>query len=217
VLKPYKHRLPGKLVVVTGIDGSGKTTVLNNCVHRLMRSKSNIEVSNLIPATAWSEPLVKEFINDPILSMEQNNLSLLSTTLILMGHRLKRLNENVIKSLRNGDIIFLDRYIYTALAEALMFNVNKSHLRTLSAISKDFPEPNLVIHFSSTVENCLKRISERKYEKLNQNSKAYLLKLAESFVTVSSQYDNFITLENNTTLELAEQKFTDALICNHII
>jgi len=66
--------------------------------------------------------------------MEQNNLSLLSTTPILMGHRLQRLNENVIKSLRNGDIIFLDRYIYTALAEVLMFNVNKSHLRTLYVV-----------------------------------------------------------------------------------
>jgi dTMP kinase len=137
----------GVLIVVEGIDGSGKSTQIH-LVDRWLRSKG-FDVF----FTEWnSSETVRE-----ITSKGKKKARLTPTTFSLLHSTdfADRYEKNIYPLLRAGYIVLADRYIYTALARDTVRGCDKSWVRNMYSYAL---KPDLTFYFRVPIETAVNRI-----------------------------------------------------------
>ncbi|MBX9690192.1 MAG: dTMP kinase [Candidatus Obscuribacterales bacterium] len=143
-----RHNYPGKLVVVEGVDGSGKSTQLN-----LLRNWLEDRGQKVI-FTQWnSSKLISKTIKD---AKRNNSLIPVTFSLLHATDFADRL-ENIIKpALKAGLTVLADRYCYTAFARDAARGVDKDWLRNLYGFAI---KPDAAFYFQVPIEVSLERIA----------------------------------------------------------
>lgn len=143
-----KERLPGRLIIVEGIDGSGKSTQLD-----LLR-KWLINQGYLVIFSEWnSSPIVKGITRR---GKRQQLLSPMSFSLIHAADFASRTYSQIMPALQSGAIVLADRYVYTAYARDAARGVNRAWLRRLYSFAVP---PTLAFYFDVPLEEAMRRIS----------------------------------------------------------
>src|SRR4030067_4353 len=126
-----ENTYPGKLFVVEGIDGSGKSTQLD-LLHKWLVSEGF-----LVVFTEWnSSPIVKSTTRrGKLLRL----LSPVSFSLIHAADFAHRLYMQVIPALQAGAMVLADRYVYTAFARDRVRGLDREWLRRLCASAVNPP------------------------------------------------------------------------------
>ena len=139
--------LPGKLFVVEGIDGSGKSTQLD-----LLR-KWLIASGYCVAFSEWnSSSLVSTT------TKRGKKKQLLTPTTFCLMHAIDfshRMQQQVIPALNAGAIVLADRYIYTAFARDVSRGVNPEWVRQIYSFA---PIPTVALYFRVPLEESLRRI-----------------------------------------------------------
>ena len=139
--------LPGKLFIVEGIDGSGKSTQMD-----LMR-KWITSQGYCAYFSEWnSSPVVRETTK---YGKANQLLSPLTYSLSHAADFADRLERTIIPPLRAGAIVLADRYIYTAFARDAARGVNGDYVRRLYRFAV---KPTVAFYFSVPLEEALERI-----------------------------------------------------------
>jgi dTMP kinase len=139
--------LPGKLFVVQGIDGSGKSTQLD-----LLR-KWLLSQGYCTSFTEWnSSPLVLETTR---LGKTKRLLSPLTFCLIHAADFADRLERAILPPLRAGAIVLADRYIYTAFARDAARGIDPDYTRRIYRFA---PRPTMAFYFRVPLREALNRI-----------------------------------------------------------
>jgi dTMP kinase len=142
-----EHGLPGRLIVVEGIDGSGKTTqakLLKQWLQSL-----NIPVF----LTEWnSSPLVKQTTK---LGKKKNLLTPTTFSLLHATDFADRLSRQVVPPLKAGMVVIADRYAFTAFARDGARGVDPQWVREVYQFAI---RPDLSFYFRVPVQTALKRI-----------------------------------------------------------
>src|SRR5215813_9591012 len=100
--------VPGRLIIVEGIDGSGKSTQLD-----LLR-KWLVNLGYLVVFSEWnSSPIVRATTRR---GKREHLLSPMSFSLIHAADFASRTSATILPALRAGAIVLADRYVYTAYA-----------------------------------------------------------------------------------------------------
>jgi dTMP kinase len=137
----------GILIVVEGIDGSGKSTQIH-LVDRWLRSKG-FDVF----FTEWnSSETVRE-----ITSKGKKKARLTPTTFSLLHSTdfADRYEKNIYPLLRAGYTVLADRYIYTALTRDTVRGCDKSWVRNMYSYAL---KPDLTFYFRVPIETAVNRI-----------------------------------------------------------
>src|SRR5260221_14388040 len=115
--------LPGRLIIVEGIDGSGKSTQLD-----LLR-KWLVNQGYLVIFSEWnSSPIVKGTTRR---GKRMQLLSPMSFSLIHAADFASRTYSQIMPALQSGAIVLADRYVYTAYVRDAVRGVNRTWLRRL--------------------------------------------------------------------------------------
>jgi len=131
----YGHGLPdidletlsGKLIVVEGADGSGRSSQIARLVEWLEgRGHATIQVG-LKRSTLVREELEK--------AQEGNILSHTTMSLFYATDFADQLENVIIPALRAGSMVLADRYIYTLMARDLVRGADEKWLRNLYGIA----------------------------------------------------------------------------------
>jgi dTMP kinase len=143
-----KHNFPGKLIVVEGVDGSGKSTQLN-----LLRNWLEAKGHSVI-FTEWNS---SKLISKTIKEAKRNNTLIPVTFSILHATDFAdRLENVIIPALKAGLIVLADRYCFTAFARDVARGVDKEWVRNLYGFSV---RPDGAFYFQLPVEISLQRIA----------------------------------------------------------
>ncbi len=142
-----KYGIPGKLIVVEGIDGSGKSTQLR-LLEKWLRY-NNLEVFR----TEWnSSDLVKSITSK---GKKKANLTPTTFSLLHATDFADRFERNILPLLRAGYFVLADRYIYTAYARDVTRGCNPSWVRKVY----DFAlKPDLAFYFRVPIDISMDRI-----------------------------------------------------------
>jgi len=148
IMKHYgEHRFSGKLFVVEGIDGSGKSTQL-----MLLHQWLQAEGYGVIFSEWNSSPLVKETTRrgKKKLMLTPSTFSLIHATDFA-----DRMEHNIIPLLKAGAIVLCDRYIYTAFARDVVRGMDAKWVRSLYSFAV---KPTVAFYFRVPLEVAMRRI-----------------------------------------------------------
>jgi dTMP kinase len=205
-LKNKKIPIPGKLIVVEGIDGSGKSTQIKLLEKWLRYNGHHVFL------TEWnSSELVKE-----ITSKGKKKAKLTSTTFSLLHATdfADRYERNILPLLRAGYFVLADRYIYTAYARDITRGCSPDWVHRMYNFAM---RPDIVFYFRTPIDVGISRIlagrPQLKYYEagmdLNLSKDPY-----DSYrifqTRIIEQYESMITSEKFTiidaTLGIEEQQ-----------
>jgi len=162
-MKMYgKHRLPGRLFIVEGIDGSGKSTQL------MLLQKWLVSEGYVTSFSEWnSSPLVRDVTKR---GKKKQMLTPMTFSLIHATDFADRIEHGIIPPLKAGAVVLADRYIYTAFARDVVRGVSSKWVRDLSSISSiKYYEAGMDIGLSEDIEESFRLFQSRiidEYEKM---------------------------------------------------
>lgn len=138
---------PGRLFIVEGIDGSGKSTQLS-----LLAQWLRCEGYPVVYSEWNSSPIVRDTTRR---GKRAKLLTPLTFSLIHATDFSDRVEREIIPSLKAGGIVLADRYVYTAFARDVVRGVNRRWVRSLYLFA---PIPTQAFYFRVTLDLALRRI-----------------------------------------------------------
>lgn len=140
-------RLEGKLIVVEGIDGSGKSTQIH-----LLEKWLNYKGVSVFKSEWNSSEMVKE------ITSRGKKKGLLTPTTFSLLHATDfadRYERNILPLLRAGYFVLADRYVYTAFVRDIVRGCNPEWIRKVY----DFAiRPDIAFYFKVPVDIAVDRI-----------------------------------------------------------
>lgn len=145
---PDDNEYPGTLIIVEGIDGSGKSTQID-LLQKWLRSRNLVTVF-----TEWnSSPIVKRTTKR---AKVEQMLTPMSFSLIHAADFASRVHAQILPALRAGAIVLADRYVYTAFARDAARGVNRDWLRRIYSFAV---KPTLGLYFRVPLDVSIERIT----------------------------------------------------------
>jgi len=145
------HGYPGKLFVVEGIDGSGKTTQLSLLAKWLSAEGHRVFV------TEWnSSALVKAATKA---GKKKNALTPMTFSLLHATDFADRLLYKIIPPLKAGMTVLADRYAFTAFARDATRGVDRQWVRELYSFAV---RPDVSLYFRVPIDVSLERLMARR-------------------------------------------------------
>src|SRR3984893_17478747 len=141
------HNFPGRLFVVEGVDGSGKSTQI-----ALLRQWLISEGYTVFFSEWNSSPLVKKTTSK---GKKKQLLTPTTFSLIHATDFADRTEHDIIPPLKAGAIVLADRYIYTAFARDVARGVDQRWVRELYQFAV---KPTLAFYYRVPLEVSLSRI-----------------------------------------------------------
>ena len=141
------NRFKGKLIVVEGIDGSGKSTQISLLSHWLRSQGIAVAFSE------WnSSPLVRETTRR---GKRKEMFTPTTFSLIHATDFADRMERYVLPLMKAGAIVCADRYAYTAFARDVARGVSRRWVRNLYSFAT---RPNLSFYFRVPLDVAIGRI-----------------------------------------------------------
>ena len=143
----YRPEWPGRLFIVEGIDGSGKSTQLTLLSEWLRGEGYPVVFSE------WnSSPIVRATTRR---GKRSKLLTPLTFSLIHATDFSDHVEREIVPCLKAGGIVLADRYVYTAFARDVVRGVNSRWVRSLYRFA---PVPAMAFYFRVPLETALTRI-----------------------------------------------------------
>ncbi|BBB48076.1 dTMP kinase [Pelolinea submarina] len=143
-----KNPCKGKLIVVEGIDGSGKSTQIDLIYKWLVERGKSVYFSE------WnSSPVVKSTTR---LGKKQKSFTPTTFSLIQATDFANRWENQFLPMLKAGVIVLADRYAFTGFARDVARGVDPSWVRNLYSFAY---QPDLVLYFRVPLDDAIERIT----------------------------------------------------------
>src|SRR2546423_7296601 len=140
------EQLAGKLIVVEGADGSGRSTQIEMLVEWLEGSGHATVQVGLKRSTLVSEELDK--------AQEGNILSRTTLSLFYATDFADQLENIILPALKAGQMVLADRYIYTLMARDIVRGMDEAWLKNMYGIAL---EPDAVFYLNVMPEELVQR------------------------------------------------------------
>ncbi len=176
---------PGRLVVVEGTDGVGRSTQI-----AMLREWLEAEGYAVLVTGFRRSELAANGIDR---AMRGNTLDPMTLNLFYATDFWDRLEKNIVPALRSGMVALVDRYIFSIIARARVRGVSP---RWLNDVFEFAVVPDIVLYLDVDVEHLVPRVlSVRQLDHWESG---------EDFLRGPDLYENFITYQSALIDEFRE-------------
>jgi len=139
--------LAGKLIVIEGTDGAGRSTQID-----LLKPWLE-ELGHAVVDTGMTRsPLAGDGIRR---AKEGNNLGRVTQALFYATDFVDRLENEIVPALRAGFIVLTDRYIYSLMARAIVRGMDPRWIRSIYSVAL---KPDAVFYLRLGIDQLLPRV-----------------------------------------------------------
>ena len=211
---PYKKvkNLPGKLIVVEGTDGVGRSTQVD--LLKKWLEKSGYAVSDTgLRRSPLTQPGIEE-------AKGGNTLSPLTNSLFYATDFADRLENQIIPALKAGFIVLSDRYFYSLVARDVLRGIDPSWTRDIYGFAL---VPDMILYLKADIDTLVTRIVHGrginyweagmdilKLDNLYDSFREYQARMIEQFTLMAKEF-NFHIINANYSI-----KATNAEIMTHV-
>jgi dTMP kinase len=139
--------LPGKLIVIEGTDGAGRTTQINLLKPWLEEQGHAVLDTGMTRSRLAGEGLRR--------AKEHNNLGRVTQSLFYATDFIDRLEKEIVPALRAGFVVLTDRYIYSLMARAMVRGMDPSWIRSIYSVAL---RPDAVFYLRLSIDHLLPRV-----------------------------------------------------------
>jgi dTMP kinase len=196
------EELKGKLIVIEGTDGVGRTTHIGILKQWLENNGHAVLDTGMTRSALVGEGLKAAKVG--------HTLGWLTMTLFYATDFADRLENEMIPALRAGFIVLTDRYIFSQMARALLRGADREWVKKVF----DFAlKPDLVLYLRVGIDDLITRVIQHtgfNYwesgmdlhlgEDLYESFVAYQTRMLGEFDAMASEY-NFHTIEASQNIE----------------
>lgn len=141
--------LKGKLIVIEGTDGVGRSTQID-----LLEDWLKVQGFGVV-VTGWTRSrLMSRSIE---MAKNGNMIDRMTLSLLYATDFADRLENEIIPALRSGFVVLCDRYIYTAMARDCLRNADRQWIHDVYGFA---PIPHFSCYLRIDVENLIPRVIE---------------------------------------------------------
>jgi dTMP kinase len=144
-------KYPGKLIVIEGLDGAGKSTLIERLTKRLATDGYKTLVSR------WrGSAEIGSYLKD--LAAANAKLCPYAFSALHAADFADRLDREILPALAKGKIVICDRYFYTELVRDAALGLPAAWSKKLFPSA---PEPDLILHLDVSLHTAFARVAER--------------------------------------------------------
>ena len=157
-LEMRKNETDGLLITFCGLDGSGKTTIMNKLL-------SDISVDHSVLITKQPTDMVRqtEIFRTYMDTPDHDAYDYRSLSLLAASDRIQHVNKVIQPALNQGKIVFSDRYFYSCLANLRARGYKEDEW--IYDIAKFVIQPDIAFFFDIPADKALARVRSREEEK----------------------------------------------------
>jgi dTMP kinase len=176
----------GTFVVVEGIDGTGKSTLVRELAEAL-RARGRTVVTSAEPTRGPFGMKLRALASEG-----REHVTPEQESELFMSDRREHLETLIRPALARGETVILDRYYYSTLAYQGARGVDRNWI--LERHAQFAPEPDLLVILDLPVEEALRRITHKRGDQPNAYEGAeYLARVREIFQTL--RHPNLLRLD----------------------
>jgi dTMP kinase len=183
--------MPARLVVIEGIDQSGKHTQTVLLAKKLRKEHYRVEILDFPNYYSPSGKIIKQFLQG-----HQKNFPVQALHMLYSLNRWENL-DNIKQALETSNVVIMDRYTWSNLAYGIAKNLDKQWLLELD---KGLPVPDLTILLTVRVRSSFDR--KRKQRDEHEKDRQYLLKVDRIYRKLAKQYKWTIVNAEQTPKEI---------------
>jgi dTMP kinase len=149
-LKEREEVLPGRLVVIEGTDGVGRTTQLH-LLRPWLESSGYAVVDTEMTRSVLAGSGLKQ-------AKEGHTLGTITLNLFYATDFVDRFENQILPALRAGFIVLTDRYIYSLMARALVRGADPRWIRSIYGLAL---KPDAIFYLKIGIEDLIPRVLQR--------------------------------------------------------
>ena len=219
-IESYGTRLPGlnpeeltgKLIVVEGADGVGRSTQISILKIWLQLNGRAVIATELAESNLTGEGLKAAKLG--------HTLGPITMNLFYAADLLDTLEHVIVPALRAGFVVVTDRYIYTLMARAMVRGMDKEWLEKIYNFAL---KPDIILYFKLDVKELIPRVLHsggfnywesgmdlRLGETYFESFTEYQKRLIQYFDAMTREY-HFASIDADKTIEEVFSQITDVL------
>jgi dTMP kinase len=149
-LEEQEELLPGRLIVIEGTDGVGRSTQL-----RLLRPWLESSGYAVVDTEMTRSELVGTGLKQ---AKEGHTMGPITLNLFYATDFVDRFERQILPALRAGFIVLTDRYIYSLMARALVRGADPDWIRSIYGLAL---KPDAIFYLRIDVEDLIPRVLQR--------------------------------------------------------
>lgn len=153
-----KNTTPGYLITFCGLDGCGKTTMMQRLIADLEKDYSIFVTKQPTNAVRKSE-IFRTYMDSP----NHDAFDYRSLSLLAASDRLQHVNKVIEPEMETGRIVLSDRYFYSCLANLRARGFESDNW--IYEIAESVINPDISFFFDVPVEEAIARVRQRPAEK----------------------------------------------------
>jgi dTMP kinase len=149
-LKESEELLPGRLIVIEGTDGVGRSTQLN-LLRPWLESSGYAVVDTEMTRSELAGAGLKQ-------AKEGHTLGSITLNLFYATDFVDRFEGQIIPALRAGFIVLTDRYIYSLIARGLVRGADPTWIRSIYGLAL---KPDAIFYLKIGIDDLIPRVLQR--------------------------------------------------------
>ena len=179
--------MKGKFIVIEGIDGSGKTTQINQLSKWINSTDLIPETNQLVitrePGGTKLGKLIRSFLLDTSNKKPPDSITEL---LLYAADRAQHVNEIILPSLNKGDWVISDRFCGSTLAyQGYGRKLDIKLIKDLENIATQGISPDITFLLDIPVDESIKRRKCREDDRIEKEGRDFLINVSMGFQELS--------------------------------
>ena len=157
-LEMHDKNSKGFLITFCGLDGCGKTTMLNKLISELEPNHS-LFVTKQPTNSVRNSDIFRTYMDSP----EHDAYDYRSLSLLAASDRVQHVNKEIKPQMEDGKIVLSDRYFYSCLAKLRARGFKED--KWIYEVSRFVVKPDIAFFFDVPVDIAVSRVRKRPEEK----------------------------------------------------
>jgi dTMP kinase len=201
--------LNGKLIVIEGLEGAGKSTAVNNVIEILSQHHITTITTREPGGTPIGEVL-RNLIKNPEYSGVLEDKSEL---LLLYAARIQLIEQTIKPALREGKWVIADRFELSTIAyQGGGRGLDLQMIKYLSAFCLDGFKPDLTLYLDISPETGMQRAKQRgEFDRIEQQAIEFFHRVHEAYIRHVDSNPDIVSIDASLSLNDVRYAIQNAL------
>lgn len=197
--KMLPNNTRGLLITFCGMDGCGKSTIIDKVLQELAQSTNEFRVTKQPTESVRKSLIFRTFMDSP----DPSSYEYRSLSLMAASDRIQHVNKVILPDLEKGKIVISDRYYYSCAANLWARGYTED--KWIYEIAQQIICPDVAFFFDVPVETAVQRVRSRKEEAERYIDMELQYKLRDNYIKIAKK-NNGILLSTLEPLDVTFEK-----------